>query len=56
MTGVDASGNVDPKAIGVLKNWTKNNTIQDGLLAIRKEMETSTFKKTQQPAEGTLFS
>lgn len=56
MTGVDQSnGNVDNKSISVLKNWNKNNTIQDALLALRKEMESSTFKKQTQPAEGSVF-
>lgn len=55
MAGVDSSGNVDPKAITVLKNWNKNNTLQDALNGIRKEMDTNTFKKSTQPAEGTTF-
>ena len=38
-----------------LKSWSKTNTIQDALMGIRKEMETSGFKKLPQPNEGTNF-
>lgn len=56
MTGVDQStGVVDNKAIPILKNWNKNNTIQDALNSIRKEMESTTFKKLSQPSEGSVF-
>jgi ubiquitin-conjugating enzyme E2 variant len=56
MTGVDQStGWVDAKATSVLKNWDKKNTIQDLLNGLRKEMESSTFKKLTQPSEGTTF-
>lgn len=56
MPGVDPnSGVVDSKAVSVLKNWTKDNTIQDALLGIRKEMESNTFKKLSQPSEGSNF-
>ncbi len=56
MPGVDQSnGWVENSYFTVLKNWNKNNTIQDALNGIRKEMEASSFKKLIQPAEGTLF-
>jgi ubiquitin-conjugating enzyme E2 variant len=57
MTGVDQyTGWVDNSKFSVLKNWSKENTIQDALNAIRKEMESSAFKKLTQPSEGTNFS
>ena len=38
-----------------IKNWKKDNTLESLLKAIRKEMETSTFRNLKQPAEGTTF-
>jgi len=46
---------VDNTKVAPLKSWSKTNTIQDALMGIRKEMESSTFKKLQQPQEGTTF-
>ncbi len=50
------NGWVDNSQISVIKNWTRNDTIEIALEAIRKEMETSAFKKLKQPEEGTSFS
>ncbi len=56
MPGVnDTNGLVDNLRIPLLKSWTKNNTIEDALNAIRKEMETPAFKKLKQPDESALY-
>jgi ubiquitin-conjugating enzyme E2 variant len=56
MNGVNQStGWVDPSQINVLKNWTRSNTIEDALKALRKEMEGQAFKKLKQPEEGSTF-
>jgi ubiquitin-conjugating enzyme E2 variant len=56
MNGVnDSTGYVDNNQIPTLKSWTKNNTIEDALKALRKEMESNEFKKIKQPEEGTTF-
>ena len=56
MPGVNqTNGTVDNNAIPALKNWTKNNTIEDALKGIRKEMESSAFKKLSQPEEGSVY-
>jgi ubiquitin-conjugating enzyme E2 variant len=49
------TGWVDIAQLAPLKNWTKNNTIENALEAIRKEMETQTFKKLKQPEESAVF-
>jgi ubiquitin-conjugating enzyme E2 variant len=49
------NGTIDNQYFSVLKNWTKNNTLQDALKGIRKEMESSAFKKLSQPEEGSVF-
>jgi ubiquitin-conjugating enzyme E2 variant len=54
MAGVNqTTGEVDPNYF--FKNW-KNNTIEDALKLIRKEMESSQFKKLKQPEEFTTFN
>jgi hypothetical protein len=56
MNGVNEStGYVDNNAIQTLKCWSKNNTIEDALKALRKDMETPGFKKLKQPDEGVNF-
>jgi ubiquitin-conjugating enzyme E2 variant len=56
MPGVnETTGYVDNNQIPTLKSWTKNNTIEDALKALRKEMESSNFKKLKQPDEGATF-
>jgi pentatricopeptide repeat protein len=56
MPGVNEStGWVDNNQITLMKGWSKNNTIEDALKALRKEMESSGFKKLKQPEEGTVF-
>jgi ubiquitin-conjugating enzyme E2 variant len=49
------TGWVDHSTIPSLKNWVKTSTIEIALEAIRKEMETQTFKKLKQPDEGAVF-
>ncbi len=56
MPGVnDATGWIDNNYIPALKNWNRNNTIEDALKSIRKEMESPNFKKLKQPDEGAVF-
>jgi ubiquitin-conjugating enzyme E2 variant len=56
MPGVNqTTGVVDPSYFSVLKNWDKKYTLMDALKGIRKEMETSSFKKLSQPEEGSRF-
>lgn len=53
MNGVNQkSGDVDSNIF--FNNW-KNNTIEDALKSIRKEMESSNFKKLKQPEEFSHF-
>ena len=52
MNGIDSSGNVDRNTY--YRSW-KNNTIQDALSILRKEMESSSFKKLKQPAEFECY-
>ena len=49
------TGEVMPNSLSHLKNWKKDNTLESLLKAIRKEMETSSFKSLKQPPEGTTF-
>jgi ubiquitin-conjugating enzyme E2 variant len=57
MQGVnEANGLVDNNYIPVLKNWNRNNTIEDALKSMRKEMESPNFKKLKQPEEFAQFS
>ena len=53
MTGINESGLVDNNVL--LKGWSKNNTIEDSLKMIRKEMESAAFKKLKQPDEGAVY-
>lgn len=56
MQGVnETNGSVDNNSIPVLKNWNRNNTIEDALKSIRKEMESPSFKKLKQPDEFSVF-
>lgn len=50
-----STGWVDNSQISILKNWNRQNTIENSLEAIRKEMESSSFKKLKQPEEGAIF-
>lgn len=56
MTGVNqTNGWVDNSQISLLNKWTRNNTIEQALDALRKEMESQAFKKLKQPNEGDVF-
>jgi ubiquitin-conjugating enzyme E2 variant len=48
------NGWVDNNKINILKNWKRENTIENALEALRKEMDT-TFKSVKQPEEGSVF-
>jgi ubiquitin-conjugating enzyme E2 variant len=50
------TGYVDNSQISLLNKWTRSNTIEQALDAIRKEMESATFKKLKQPGEDEIFS
>ncbi len=50
-----STGWVENSQIGLLKNWTRNNTIEQALDGIRKEMEGAAFKKLKQPGEEEIF-
>ena len=50
------SGIVDSSQLSLFKSWSRSNTIEDCLKALRKEMESSAFKKLKQPEEGTVFN
>jgi ubiquitin-conjugating enzyme E2 variant len=50
-----STGWVDNSQVSSLKNWTRVNTIENALEALRKEMETQAFKKLKQPEEGVVF-
>ena len=53
MNGVNqTTGEVDANTY--FKNW-KNNTLEDALKILRKEMESPNFKKLKQPEEFTKF-
>ena len=53
MNGVNQSnGQVDANIY--FKSWN-NNTIQEALTYLRKEMETSNFKKLKQPEEFSTY-
>jgi hypothetical protein len=57
MSAVNQStGYVDNSQISLLNKWTRSNTIEQALEAIRKEMESATFKKLKQPGEDEIFS
>jgi ubiquitin-conjugating enzyme E2 variant len=57
MNGVNESnGYVDNNQIPTLKSWTKDNTIEDALKGLRKEMESPAFKKLKQPEEFSTYS
>ena len=56
MNGINQkTGLVDKNSFAVLKSWTKNNTLLDAIKGIRKEMESSAFKKLSQPEEGARY-
>jgi ubiquitin-conjugating enzyme E2 variant len=56
MPGVNqTTGAVDKNSFSTLKSWARSNTLLDALKCIRKEMESSSFKKLPQPDEGTRF-
>jgi ubiquitin-conjugating enzyme E2 variant len=50
-----STGYVDNSQISLLNKWNRQNTIEQALEAIRKEMETATFKKLKQPGEDEVF-
>lgn len=49
------NGEVMVDKLPCLKSWTRDNTLESLLKALRKEMETTGFKNLKQPAEGTTF-
>lgn len=50
-----STGWVDNSQVNLLKNWSRTNTIENALEALRKEMEGQAFKKLKQPDEGAVF-
>lgn len=50
-----STGWVDNSQISILKNWKRQYTIENALDGIRKEMDSSAFKKHKQPEEGSMF-
>ncbi|GJQ15782.1 hypothetical protein GpartN1_g7573.t1 [Galdieria partita] len=56
LTCVDKhTGRVDPTKFHLLKNWDRNQRIENILLALRREMAAPYNRKLPQPAEGTFF-
>ena len=56
LAGVNqTNGAIDKSYFPVLKNWTRKNTLADLLKGIRKEMESSAFKKLNQPEELSKY-
>lgn len=56
MPGVNSTnGTVDPAYFSILKNWDKKYTLMDALKGIKKEMDSSSFKKLSQPTEGSRY-
>lgn len=54
MNGVSSStGDVDPTVY--FRNWKPELSIEEALKILRKEMESSNFKKLKQPEDGTRF-
>jgi hypothetical protein len=49
------TGWVDNNQISILKYWNKQNTIENALEALRKEMDSNAFKKLKQPDETSVF-
>jgi len=55
MICIDSNGNVDKKAVPVLKNWQRSFTIKTVLAELRKMMTAKENLKLQQPAEGSSY-
>ncbi|KJA14935.1 hypothetical protein HYPSUDRAFT_48750 [Hypholoma sublateritium FD-334 SS-4] len=49
------NGKVDPNKLHVLLNWSRNLSIENVLVEIRKEMGSFNNRKLQQPQEGSTF-
>eukprot|EP00210_Caulerpa_lentillifera_P005445 g5207.t1 len=50
-----ADGKVNPNAFHVLRNWRRENTMENILVELRKEMLSPQNKRTAQPPEGSMF-
>ncbi|KAF4321418.1 hypothetical protein BBO99_00001229 [Phytophthora kernoviae] len=48
-------GRVDPRRLGALGSWHRNNGIENVLVAIRAEMASPTNRRLPQPPEGSNF-
>jgi len=49
------NGWVDNNKISLLTNWKRENTIENALEALRKEMDKVLKSGVAQPAEGAVF-
>ncbi|EFJ15952.1 MMS ZWEI-like protein 3, E2 [Selaginella moellendorffii] len=49
------TGAVEPKNFSLLSNWRRDNTMEDILKQLKREMGASHNKKLQQPPENTFF-
>jgi len=50
------TGDVDPRELHVLRDWSRAKSIETILVEIRKEMASFNNRKLPQPPEGTFFS
>lgn len=55
ITGVNATGVVDPKSCKVLKSWLRSNTIKTILQELRRMMTLKENMKLPQPPEGSMY-
>jgi len=55
MSGIDANGNVDAKAVSVLNKWQRTNTIKSILTELRRMMTTKENVKLSQPPENSTY-
>ncbi|KXN93128.1 Ubiquitin-conjugating enzyme spm2, partial [Leucoagaricus sp. SymC.cos] len=49
------NGMVDPMKLPVLANWTRNLSLENVLVEMRKEMGSFNNRKLPQPPEGSTF-
>jgi ubiquitin-protein ligase len=56
MTCVDqTNGEVIQSKVSVLKNWNRNSSIEQVLLALRAELYSEVNRRLRQPPDGTTF-
>ena len=55
MQGVDQRTGEVLSSMPVMRNWTKDGTLESLLKGLRAEMETPGFKRLSQPPEGSHF-